>query len=137
MKSKLAINNTVHPQTVEVPLPLEVHPSVSPLAAELLMKTYETIVREPKLYHQGVRYVKEDCASPCCILGHMSVAKNGRHAHGVYTWSGAGLGLTHEQTTAIYTSTIWPAPFTQKNSCELCPVEIGLARIEHFLRTGE
>jgi hypothetical protein len=138
MKTKLALNSVYHPQTVDVPLPLEVHPSVSPLAAELLMKTCDAIAREPKEYDQSLP-ISRGCGSPCCIIGHMGNLIGFRGS--LDTHNCEKIGLTVAQYKAIWSAYSWPAQFYQRGGNELrwpdIPALTAIARIEHFLRTGE
>lgn len=131
MKTKPTENNAVHPQTVEIPQPLEVHPSVSSLAAELLMKTAELLAHEPACYLQS-----NPCGSVCCIIGHMEAIA------GVDTLFGDSsthvrIGLQGDQYEKIFHLPEWPAHIRQNYASENVPASIGIARIEHFLRTGE
>ncbi len=130
MKTK---NNTTFPQTIEIPQPLEVHPSVSPKAAALLEGVIEVLMKEPQRYHQ--LQPSSHCGSPCCIVGHMQILS-----------AGDDLGLTPEQFNDIYYTSNWinkgiPGvdEHYNKQGCagHNLPASIGIARIEHFLRTGE
>lgn len=134
---KTTHQNPVYPQTVEIPEPLEVHPSVSPLAAELLMKTAERIAANGKSYVQ--ERCDPSCGSACCIIGHM------QDVAGVYyNYPTAGLnrvetapriGLTLHQFERLFYTHNWPTP-CGCNLNEATP-EQGIARISHFLSTGQ
>lgn len=133
-------NNITYPQTVEIPAPFEIHPSVSPKAAELLLGVIEVLMTRPLDYHQGIGYVKAECGTPCCILGHMYILQSGRPlqgAHFVGTDSGTAFGLTEDQSLSLYVSPFWPSPWKQKSDTDWVHPETAIARIEHFLRTGE
>lgn len=118
----------VHPQTTEIPEPLTIHPSVSPLAAELLMKTARELMVRPWLYDQS-KPIARECGAPCCIIGHMM------------NFSGQGgmacepqrVGLSSSQFVSIFHAFSWPVH--PKGSATTAAE--GIARIEHFLRTGE
>lgn len=131
---------TQFPQRETIPAPLEIHPSVSPLAAELLLKVAEVLAARPKLYNQQIPYPAE-CGAPCCIIGHMEMEAR---AMGLRE-----IGLTGEQSNAIFLFNKWPEQFRNpvherywKGKCRGCLTSTvtapeGIARIEHFLRTGE
>lgn len=130
MNSKLAINSVAHPQVEAIPAPLEVHPSVSPLAAELLMKTAEVLHMKPELYNQ--QYPTHRCNSPCCIVGHMEAFA------GESDMCGKAVGLTYEQYRGIFNyPSGWPAHLVkfEMRACEV-PASMGIARIEHMLTHG-
>lgn len=134
MKTKLEQNNATHPQTVEVPVPLEVHPSVSPLAAELLMRVVEEIGSRPENYNQQNPVRKRwlsGCESPCCIIGWME------HFAGQSDCSGAAVGLTKRQYDSIFSYGQWGQFLDVQKLAKDVPASVGIARIEHFLRTGE
>lgn len=124
--TKLAQNNLIHPQTVAVPEPLTVHPSVSALAAELLMKTCEQIAKEPDSYNQQVP--TRMCGSPCCITGWME------HFAGGYN-----IGLTREQERSLFLwFSGWPNHLQGGfDRAKDVTADFGIARIEHFLTTGQ
>lgn len=135
--NKLAKNNSVqsvsvHPQIVEIPVPLVVHESVSPLAAELLMKTAETLASNPMLYDQRVPYPQHDCGAPCCIIGHMRIHAGEAHSGSLYLDK---IGLNDDQFERICYVNSWP-DHIRRFGYEATPAQ-GIARIEHFLRTGE
>ena len=129
-----------HPQLIESPQPLEVHPSVSPVAAELLMGAAERIARHPDQYaqrHLAKHFHK--CGTACCILGHMGEIRG--VAACAYV-AQEKMGLTPRQFDAICYTENWPKYFKNRypgvdyKNMEI-PAEVGVARIEHFLRTGE
>lgn len=131
-------STTVFPQTEEIPVPLEIHPSVSPLAAELLMKVAEILANEPARYCQA-KFSGHRCGAACCILGHMAASAGMRlpfdetgelNAH--------NLGLTSLQYRRIFSHSLWPECIGAMNLAykEVTPM-LAIARIEHFLRTGQ
>ena len=145
MKTK---NNTQFTQLVEIPQPLEVHPSVSPKAAALLEGVIEILMREPSRYNQMQEF-PSSCKSPCCILGHM------RQVAGVSaTLAEHGdVNLTYQQQERLLHFADWPASCKELGyealkakfgenywllpTSENLPASVGIDRIEHFLRTGE
>lgn len=129
MKTKLQLNNVQHEQTVEIPLPLEVHPSVSAKAAALLEGVMEALMKTPAMYRQS--NADHRCGSPCCIIGHMR-AQLGVYGHYCDPGILDSLGLKEEQAKRLFSSHYWPTPHNSDPS----PAQ-GIARIEHFLRTGE
>ncbi len=122
-------NSTVFPQTEAIPQPLEVHPSVSPLAAELLMKTAEKLAKSPSCYNQ-----QEPCGSVCCIIGHMEIILAGKHL----PFYDDSLGLTNTQYHRIfeYSQETWGKLYSTDRAFAI-PASVGIARIEHMLRTGQ
>lgn len=143
------------PQTQEIPVPLTVHESVSPLAAELLMKTCDELSARPQNYNQNLsaprklaaamgftvsmRDRSHGCETACCIYGWM------RHFAGL-TPVGAdlaendvrGVGLTHAQFKALFDFREWPALFNARayDHPNLIPASVGIARMEYMLTTG-
>lgn len=121
-------STTVFPQTEEIPVPLEIHPSVSPLAAELLMKVAERLALNPACYNQ--QWPRHSCNSPCCIIGHME------HLSGV-----DGNGLTEHQRQSLFYVSHWPEGLQPEErtimAVESIPASDGIARIEHMLKTGQ
>lgn len=131
-------NTTQFAQEVEIPLPLEVHPSVSQKAAELLLGVIEVLMRKPEMYNQMGTHQME-CGTPCCIIGHMRVLSGDRFAD-----RHKKLGLSVNQCESLFHATKWPEQFKPSHGdvsystiCERIPASVGIARIEHFLRTGE
>ncbi len=134
--NKLAKNSVIHPQEIAVPLPIEVHPSVSPKAAELLGGVIAVLLKTPEKYNQQEPY--SVCGSPCCIMGHMALMG----------YPGTSSGLTSDQTFGIEYLSGWPAHLREavqntaeadghrKLTMEYATPEQGIARCEHFLRTG-
>ena len=119
-------NQTAFPQTVAVPEPLEIHPSVSALAAELLMKVCDILHAEPARYDQGTE--RSSCGGPLCIVGHMKALAGSKK-----------IGLTEEQYIAIWSAAGWPSQFREFDKYESwrdIPATNGIARIEHMLTTG-
>lgn len=135
---KTTHQNTVYPQTVEIPEPLEIHPSVSPLAAELLMKTAERLAAEPSSYNQADCAGRGTCNSPCCIIGHMLVFAGCWELDSHTSVARARIGLTQSQRDALYHASRWPILFqvADKSLREIIPAQ-GIARITHFLSTGQ
>lgn len=128
---------TPFPQVVEIPVPLEIHPSVSPLAAELLMKAADAIHRDAKIYRQDG--CDPSCDSACCIIGHCQQAAGvyfNRRPAGLNREETAHLlGFSAKQFDSIFYTNLWPTSHGIGHN-EATP-EQGIARIEHFLRTGE
>ncbi len=126
-----------YPQTTEIPVPLVVHESVSPLAAELLMKVTDILHRNPENYNQA-RCNTYWCGTPLCIYGHMANIL-GKKVNGVCDEdrdaSAKEVGLTKKQLEALFYTENWPTAHG-KFMHDATP-EQGIARIEHFLRTGE
>lgn len=132
-------SDLVHPQVEAIPAQLEIHPSVSWLAAELLMKTSEMLSREPRRYNQAICDTEQHgCGSPCCILGHMllfvNVLTHGINAE-IKSLRAEQTGLSTEQLDRLFFRHQWPAQW--KKDSNLATPEEGIARIEWFLRTGE
>jgi hypothetical protein len=127
----------IHPQTEAVPALLPRHPSVSEKAYDLLTGVIEVLMTQPKSYRQDLCCVTS-CGSACCIIGHML------NQQGLFTaerpaghnkqWAASVCGLTYAQFTAIFYADNWP---TSHNELNLATPSQGIARIEHFLRTGE
>lgn len=124
---------TTFPQTIEIPSPLEIHPSVSPLAAELMMKTAEVLAATPQLYLQHTAGAGS-CNTPCCIFGWMRRFSGEENTY----WKDCitSVGLTPQQAESIFKYWEWPACVAPRNKLLITAHE-GIARIEHFLRTGE
>lgn len=118
------------PQTEVIPQPLTVHESVSPLAAELLMKAAEILAKTPERYYQGE--CTNECGAPCCIIGHMLWLVGAQDLLSSSKAALDSIGLSNIQRDRIYHTFYWPMKHTRNPS----PQE-GIARIEHFLRTGE
>ncbi len=134
MKTKIEQNSVCHPQTVEIPQPLEVHPSVSELAARLLATVIERLMAKPDSFNQNSASIS--CESPCCILGHCAILIG---ASNVDESRPEFLGLNRVQFQKIFWPDQWPKQFRPANDNEWkgIPAATGIARIEHFLRTGE
>lgn len=116
----------IHPQTVEIPQPLDVHPSVSQRAQEILMQVAELLAKSPERYAQ-----RTPCGSCCCIIGHAEALGHGES------------GLSQTQRSRIFLMMYWPTalmkaaqPYYNSMAVDV-PASIGIARIEWFLRTGE
>lgn len=129
-------STTVFPQTEEIPVPLEIHPSVSPLAAELLMKVAERIATDPHQYNQGNFTGHHKCNSPCCILGHCALVAGLRLDYdGTGNKNANPLGLTNQQYINLFWAGLWPV--STLGEMNKITAQQGIARIEFFLRTGQ
>lgn len=138
MNKTTSHQNTVYPQTVEIPKPLEIHPSVSPLAAELLMKTAEILAAQPSSYDQSDCGGRGTCNSPCCIIGHMLVFAGCWELASHTSAAQQRIGLTQDQRDVLYSPYRWPGHLrvAGRSWSEITPAE-GIARISHFLSTGQ
>lgn len=122
------------PQEMEIPVPLTVHESVSPKAAELLLKTADRLAYMPDEYCQGAFTTHHNCGTACCLLGHMA-----RFAGLKLDYDEEGninasrVGLTPPQYKRIFNTAFWP--MMCRGQHDATPQE-GIARIEHFLSTG-
>ncbi len=121
---------TIHPQTIEVPEPLVIHPSVSPKAAVLLMQVADELHRNPAGYNQ--QKPVHHCGAACCIIGWMEHFSNEAP-----DWFGEKIGLTKRQHSNIFNYPLWGKFYNRHIRSYEVPASTGIARIEHFLRTGE
>lgn len=115
--NNIAKNNAVHPQTVEIPQPLEIHPSVSADLAREMLRVADTLCRCPELFDGGT-VVDLYPDRPRCIIGHLT---GNRH-------------LAFERWPENQ-----PALYRMYGEANAHGDDAGwaIARIEHFLRTGE
>lgn len=121
-----------HPQTEAIPQPLEIHPSVSPKAAGLLLSVVEVLIKTPHRYRQW--WPLNSCETPCCILGHMA-AFAGRSCFSPDSCDEAGLTLPQFESLFLWSR--WPATFQKGLGQHSAAAPEAIGRIEHFLRTGE
>lgn len=117
--NKLAQNSTIHPQTVEVPAPLEIHPSVDPVLAQKLLRITDMFSLHPETFNGFVSHVENGCG---CIIAHL---KEGRNIHGFkvadeYPASSQALRRIYNEAASAGECAPW-----------------AINRIETFLRTGE
>lgn len=131
-------NTTQFPQTVEIPQPLEVHPSVDPELARGLMAACEYIAANPDKFDMAEGHITYDGRG--CVICHAArLSKWNRTAV-----EGSGIAADEQEVTSfplgdwrrIYSPHGW-----NKENCGAnngyTQHEPRIARIEHFLRTGE
>lgn len=120
--------HTIHPQTEAIPS-LVIHPSISPQAAELLLKTADILASQPERYNQGNLFAKySPCGTACCIVGHMGLLIG---ENSLCTRDHKKVGLTYQQIMAICWLDGWPT----ETQHPVSPAQ-GIARIEWMLTTG-
>lgn len=114
--------------------PLEIHPSVDPELARGLISAVEYIADHPHEFDMAVGF-NEGVGTRGCVICHVERLSNwrrpsdGSHHHG---FEGHSLPLGH--CARIYSQFIWyECGFTFAYGTN----DGRMARIEHFLRTGE
>lgn len=125
--------NEQYPQSEVIPQLLEIHPSISAKAAELLMKTSKRLMQQPEAYNQSWP-IHDSCGTPCCILGHCA-SFIGRTAVG--PCDATLVGLTDSQFYSLFWRSRWPDQFSFPLNPYGVNAETAVARIEYFLRTGK
>lgn len=123
-------NKVQHPQTVEIPDPLEIHPSIDPELANGLMAALESIAAKPETFC-FVANVWEGTRG--CVICHAEKFSNWkRPAHENRSMKPYPLGdfqriffWDNGNGDSVYEKFGWDTNFGR------------FARIEHFLRTGE
>lgn len=126
--NKITQNNAVHPQTVEIPQPLEAHPSVSESLANGLLAAVEKFHREPRVFDMGagVGAMERGQSERFCVICWA-------HKLTGFDYSGYNLWETPSplgHPARIYDVDQWPCK--TDSQC----ISKTIARIEHFLRTG-
>lgn len=129
--NKLTQNNAVHSQTIEIPKPLEIHPSVDPELARGLIATID---------HIAVHWDTLDISlsnfwggSVGCFACHAERFSNWRRPDNITQWRVGG--SIHDYP--IGDARRFYAPHVFNERCWWKTFESATARIEHFLRTGE
>lgn len=120
------------PQTVEVPAPLEIHPSVDPELARGLIAAVEYLADNPEKFSFGVPRLLENGVG--CIICHAERLSNWRRdRERGYEYSDPKLPL------GSYIRIFFKCGAYDANEIEMDYDTVAgrMARIEHFLRTGE
>ncbi len=136
--NKLAQNQTAHPQTVEIPQPLEIHPSVNPELAKGLMAACEHISCHPEQFDMSAPGF--DSEGKGCVICHVERLSNWRRdrtiTHTIALSENEVYGWALGDWRRIFSPFGW-----NKDNCGHYAGynydESRFARIEHFLRTGE
>ena len=125
-KTKLTLNSVAYPQTVEVPAPMEIHPSIPADLAREMLRVADLFSRQPEAYHGRFSKVGIHYSGPHHPCGCICAYIVGETSHGAACMS------------------IWPA---HSEALRLIYEEASLgdrvddpawaiARIERFLRTA-
>lgn len=127
--SKLALKSAVHPQVEEVPLPLEIHPSVDPELARGLLAAAEHIDKYPEEYRMGAGY-NLGKGTVGCVICHVERLSN---------WNRPSLipGCNSMEAPIGSWAKIWGLDQWRLQGFMDTKPTTTIARIEWFLRTGE
>lgn len=121
-----------YPQAPDLPQPLEIHPSVDPELAKGLIAAVEYINDHPEEFDMAVG-PQEGPGRRGCVICHVERLSNWRRSSCDNMWlTGAPLG----HPARIYNPSNWPYRGPQFGN-DWVTNEGRIARIEHFLRTGE
>lgn len=128
---KTTHQNTVYPQTVEIPEPLEIHPSVDPELARGLIAAVEYIDKHPLEFYMG--HGLPD-GQPDCVICHAERLSSWKRSPSIQNWLVGKSGDIYPLGDArrIFSPSSW---------CALCmdynTTAGRIARISHFLSTGQ
>lgn len=132
MKSITEKNLTQFPQTEAIPQPLEIHPSVDPELARGLIAAVEYIEDHPhELNMTQISF--ENAEKQGCIICHVERLSAWRRPDILNQRSS-------DQSFALgdYNRIYWPNKWTEAGFVGAYHNKEGrMARVEHFLRTGE
>lgn len=127
--SKLALNSAVHPQVEEVPTPLEIHLSVDPELARGLLNAVEYIDKHPEEFNMASGNFDKYCGPQGCVICHAERLSNWKRNWGnTYSIKDIPIGDGRR---------IFDRRFHTENGFDWFGSKLPIARIEHFLRTGE
>lgn len=124
----------LYPQTVEIPQPLEIHPSVDPELARGLINAVEYINEHPEELQMtnGHSYEKGGC-----VICHVERLSNWKRPALTGMEGEAEKDTPLGNWKRIYQPNAWGNKFNFDKGCSWQHAEGRIARIEHFLRTGE
>lgn len=126
-------NQTAFPQTQAIPEPLEIHPSVDPELARGLIAAVEHIEVHPEEFDMGEGFNHGKGAG--CVICHVERLSNWRRPIDHLMNNITPLPIGHY--LRIYRQDYWWHGENVMQRFEHKNTEGRLARIEHFLRTGE
>lgn len=130
--NKLHSNNAVHPQTVEVPEPLTVHPSVDPELARGLISAVEYIYAHPEEFSMESSDFNNICGPRGCAICHAERLSGFKRNRAEWSRNVDPSKIPLGDGRRIYDIRFYAGTGFDWSS-KFPPV----ARIEHFLRTGQ
>jgi len=132
--------------------------AVSKDTARLLRKVQKRILAEPRQFVMWSYFTSSipntpNCGTAACIAG-WTIAESQKlnpqqannfvqdHGYDDHELAKKRLGITHRQANHLFYDESWPAPFRDQyrklpHNQRMRRARVAVARIEHFIKTGE